>query len=271
MIHSSDIKSIQLHGKDIIQNSMSKIEDDTRKNYFSLFPTEEVLRQSLPNSFVMNNPMNTVGGDGYWFYKNEGIIFLAVFDCMGHGHLASMMTRIYTSALKKLVIDQQMTFPNQILHHLHEEIKGKFEKKKNSQLGTGADFSIIRINSHLKEMEFSGAKMHLYEIADGELNIIKADRMQVGEFFDHEREYKTVIFDLNKKKNSKFYLFSDGLKDLVGGPNNKKFGATNVKTLLEGNYQYPMNEQKRRITKQVAQWQGSNMALDDVLLVGFSI
>lgn len=270
MLKPSDIRSIKQHGTDMFQTRVSRIEDSTRRNYFDLFPTEEELKQSLPSSFIINNPMSTVGGDGYWFHQDEDTVFLAVFDCMGHGHLASMMTRIYMTALNKIVVEQGVVFPNQILQLLHGEIQAKFSNKKNSQLGTGADFGMIRINVQLREMEFAGAKMNLYEVADGSLNIIKADRMQVGEFFDHPHEYKTVIFNMNNKSDSKFYLFSDGLKDLLGGPDNKKFGSTNLKELLEANYHYTLKEQKRQISTSLAKWQGSNMALDDVLLIGFA-
>ena len=271
MISPSDLKSIKLNGADAIQSSISKIEDGTRKNYFSLFPEEKTLRKSLPNSFIINNPMSTVGGDGYWFHQDEDTLFLAVFDCMGHGHLASMMTRIYTNVLKKVVINDGIVFPNQILQLMHQEIQAKFHKKEQRQLGTGADFGMIRVNLALQEMEFAGAKMNLFEVADNTLKIVKADRMQIGEFFDHPHEYKTVIFDLTKKKNSNFYLFSDGLKDLIGGPENKKFGSNNLKVLLEENYQYSMIEQKRRISTHLGKWLGSNSPLDDVLLVGFSV
>lgn len=271
MISPSDIKNIKLHGRDTVQTSLAKIEDKTRTNYFSLFPAEELLKDSIKNSFIINNPMTTVGGDGYWFHKIGETLFLAVYDCMGHGHLASMMTRVYSRAITKIVVEDEVVFPNQILFKLHEEIQRKFDKKDNRQLCTGVDIGMIRYNTQLRELEFAGAKMNLYEVSDGILKIIKADRMQVGEFFDHSHEYKTVIFDLNDKKKKNYYLFSDGLKDLIGGPENKKIGSSNIKNMFEENSQYPMEEQKMRISNYLAEWLGSNSQLDDVLLIGFSI
>lgn len=269
MINAADIRSIKLNGADIVQTSISKIEDGTRKNYFSLFPSESLIQESIPDSFVINNPMNTVGGDGYWFEEDGDMTLLAVFDCMGHGHLASMMTRIYVNTLKDIIAEHGIIFPHEILTLLHEEIRKKFQNKEKTLLGTGADFGIVRINRHLNELEFAGAKMNLYEVKKGALNIIKADRMQIGEFFDHPHEYKTVIVDLNETKASNFYLFSDGLKDLMGGPDNKKLGSGRLNELLESNFGRPMAEQKEKITRYLANWKGSNSALDDVLLIGF--
>ena len=247
-----------------------KVEDATKKNYFALFPDEETLNQSLPNAFIINRPMSGVGGDGYFIHQDDGSIFLAVFDCMGHGHLASMMTRIYTNALKKVILEDEAQFPNRILHLMHDQIHEKFGKKEKKLLGTGADMGIVKINTHIGELDFAGAKMSLYEMVDGELQVIKADRMQIGELFEYEHSYKTQIIDLKRRKASKFYLFSDGVTDLVGGPDNKKLGLKKLKAMLEEHHELPIKEQKDIISNFLDVWSGSNKPLDDALIIGFS-
>lgn len=271
MINPADIRSIKLNGTDVVQTSIAKIQDETRKNYFSLFPPEELIRKSIPDSFVINNPMSTVGGDGYWFDDDGEMILLAVFDCMGHGHLASMMSRIYINTLKDIIAKHGIGFPHEILHLLHTEIQQKFKNKEKKLIGTGADFAIVRINRYLNEMEFAGAKMNLYEVQSGVLNIVKADRIQVGEYFEYPHNYRTAIIDLKIAKKSKFYLFSDGLKDMFGGPEKKKLGSERLKALLEANADRPIDEEKQNIAKYLSNWKGSNDSLDDVLLIGFHI
>jgi serine phosphatase RsbU (regulator of sigma subunit) len=248
-----------------------RVEDATKKNYFELFPDEETLASSIPNAFIINRPMSGVGGDGYWLHEVDDSIFLAVFDCMGHGHLASMMTRIYTNALKKAILNDEETFPNRILYLMHEEIKEKFGSKEKKLLGTGADMGIVKYNPHIGELDFAGAKMNLYEVSEGELNTIKADRLQIGELFEYDHQYKTVIIDLKKKKATNFYLFSDGVTDLVGGPNNKKLGMKNLKALLEEIYSLPITKQKDVINDYLDKWSGSHKPLDDALIIGFSL
>lgn len=269
MINPADIRSIRLNGTDVVQTSIAKIEDGTRKNYFSLFPSEQEIKKGIPEAFIINNPMATVGGDGYWFEDGEDMAMLAVFDCMGHGHLASMMTRIYINALNEVVAQHGMLFPNEILYLLHDYIQKKFHGKEKKLLGTAADFGIVRINKYLHELEFAGAKMNLYEVKEGALNIIKADRMQIGDQFEYPHNYRTIIIDLKAPKRSKFYLFSDGLKDLMGGPDNKKLGADRLKNLLESNANATTAQEKENISKFLANWKGSTESLDDVLLLGF--
>ncbi|MGB3467743.1 MAG: SpoIIE family protein phosphatase [Cyclobacteriaceae bacterium] len=270
---SEERKTKKLIKKKTVSGKFSgaRIVDEAKKNYFSLFPDDDSLRTLIPNSFVINRPMNAVGGDGYWVHKAENCYYLVIFDCMGHGHLASMMTRVYTNVIKTTIEGNEDEFPNRMLMDIHEEIKSKFEGKENIILGTGADFGIVKINLDLSEMEYAGARMNLFEVTDGNLNLIKADRMQIGDLFDYHHEYKTNIIALREKSQSSFYLLSDGVKDLIGGPNNRKLGSSRLKELLEQASKYDMPKQKQYISNYLSVWKGSNQALDDALIIGFNL
>ncbi|MFY0689486.1 MAG: SpoIIE family protein phosphatase [Cyclobacteriaceae bacterium] len=249
-----------------------QIEDVAKKNYFSQFPDEETLRQSLSNSFIINWPMSkSVGGDGYWAYEKDDIIYLVVYDCMGHGHLASMATRIYTNSLTKVIVENERTIPGSILRCVHEEIASKYGKKQNTHLKTGADAGVVKIDRKNKKLEFAGAKMDLWMVKNGVYEVLKADRMQVGEFFDYYHEYNTHEIDLTEHAGTKFYLSSDGVKDLIGGPDDKKLGKVNLTNLLERNADLAMAEQKEIFISYFQNWMGSNEQFDDVLMVGFEL
>ncbi len=213
--------------------------------------------------------MSTVGGDGYWLYQKGDILFLAAFDCMGHGHLASMMTRIYTQALEKLVVNHNIEFPGSILQFIHREIQSRFVNKKNIMVGTGADLGIVKIDWKEHKMEYAGAKMDLIQIRDGEMDIIKGDRMQIGEMFDYKHDYHSHTIDISKK--SRFYYGSDGLKDLIGGPSNKKLGGQNMKDMLLEMQKFDLRQQKPEIELYLDQWKKSNSQNDDILLIGFEL
>ena len=247
------------------------MQDGAKQNYFGQFPDEDSIREILPESFIINRPMNGVGGDGYWMHENEERIFIVVFDCMGHGHLASMMTRIYTKAINKIVVENGCHFPNKILHLLHLEIKKKFENNEKKMLGTGADIGIIVINKHIDELEFAGAKMGLVEVVEGELRLVKGDRLQVGEMFDYEHNYKAEIINLRERVASTYYLFSDGVTDLIGGPNQKKLSLRTLKEIILENQSLSLPGQKEFFMDYMDRWSGSHKPLDDVLLLGFRI
>lgn len=246
------------------------VEDTARKNYFTLFPNDETLNQSLPEAFIVNIPMSTVGGDGYWLHRKFDHIYLVAFDCMGHGHLASMITRKYTEIIAKVVVDEQVEDPGEILIRIHNDIRSRFGDKMNRP-DTGADVGVVKINIPERKLWFAGAKMDLAQVIEGEMKTIKANRLQVGEMFEEPRKYDTYRMDLNEERPSKFYLQSDGLRDLFGGPDGKKLGKSNMFKLLEENYPYPFKVQKERILAFIEEWNGSNMQLDDILLIGFSV
>jgi len=248
--------------------NIDRIEDQAKKNYFSLFPDEKTIHKSLPNAFVMNKPMSNVGGDGYWLYQKHHFIFLAVFDCIGQGHLASMMVRIYASALQKLVVEYSIEFPASILQFIHREIQSKFKSKENIQLNTGADLGIIKIDTRKNTLEFAGARMDLYQVTNGKLNIIAGDKLQIGELFETKHEYNSVVIDFDPE--SDFYLMSDGVRNLIGGPNMKRLGIDNIKHMLENNHGLEMREQKYLISTFIDNWSGSNQRTDDILVIGFS-
>lgn len=251
--------------------NIDQIEDKTKSNYFSLLPEEKELSRTFVEAFVINKPMNSVGGDGYWFYKKKDSIFLAVFDCEGQGHLASMMTRIYAKALKRLVVENAIEFPGSILQFIHREIQSKFRDRENIQLNTGADLGIVKIDLAKKEMEFAGAHMDIVQITDGNIQIIKGDELKIGEMFEHKHEYNSVSVDISKP--SKFYLFSDGVSGLHGGTGMriKSFGINNVKLVLQKYMHLNMQKQKDAIQDTLHQWSGSNVQNDDILMVGFRI
>ena len=50
--------------------NLDKIEDSTRKNYFSVLPQEDALVEEFSEAFVLNRPKGHVGGDGFWLHKH---------------------------------------------------------------------------------------------------------------------------------------------------------------------------------------------------------
>lgn len=247
---------------------ISTSEDATRKNYLSLFP-EEIIA-SILNAFIFNRPMaGTVGGDGFWVHQGEEDLFVAVFDCMGHGHLASMMTRVYTQTLQRIVETDGTSDPGTVLRYLHHKIHTRFEDKPNLQVGYGADVALIRLNFMVKKLEYAGAKMDLMCVRNGALEAYKADRMPIGEMAEFKRSYESMTIELDEPAN--FYLMSDGLKDLIGGPEQKKVGRRGVAELLEEMWSKPMMEQKAHLDNFVTKWAQSGQQLDDVLVFGFSV
>jgi serine phosphatase RsbU (regulator of sigma subunit) len=253
-----------------IKNDHFSISDQSLINYFSSFPTELELRKLIKNSFVINRPMTGVGGDGYWLHYTQNDLFVIIFDCMGHGRLAAMMTRIYLNTIKKIIIEKKILDPGSILNAIHEEIKSIFKNKDGMLIGSGADVAVLKIDTIDKKMYYSGAKIDLVTVNDSEIVRTKAHRRQVGSFFQTDRTYETDIFDINDSKITSIYLFSDGLTDLIGGPEDRKLTLKLFETILVKIKGLSMELQKKEIEKLIESWQGINSQVDDILVLGIT-
>lgn len=241
-----------------------KVEDLPTKNYFSSMPTEDDLQEVFAKSFVINQPMDQVGGDGFWVHSNSTHAILVVFDCMGHGRMATIMTSQYLKYLDEVIVDGGEADPAAILQQVHNKFKEQYSEKEHL-LGTGADMGIISYNKKTSKAVYCGAKIDLYQVTDGQVDRLRGSRIAIGEYFHKERAYEST--ELNLKKVSHFYMMSDGITDLFGGPRDKKFGTKNLMSLLECSNVLDEAEEKVQIIAALNRWNSKNLPTDDMLMV----
>lgn len=247
--------------------NFDQIEDSTRRNYFSVLPQEERLMEFFSDAFVINKPKGRVGGDGFWLHKHDEDVYLALFTCIGEGHLASMMIRIYMNALKKMVDGYSIDFPGSILQFLHREVQARFKDKNNILLNTNANVGIVKLNTQTKEMEFAGANMDLLQVHRKGIKVIKGDDTQVGETREQRSGYSSNT--LEDTEDSNFFLCSTGVFNLIGGPEFKKLSKEQLGDFLREKRKTPMAEQKHLAEQYLTAWTGVNRQNDDIMMIGF--
>ncbi|MEO9484742.1 MAG: hypothetical protein ABJG47_14885 [Ekhidna sp.] len=247
--------------------NFDKIEDSTRRNYFSVLPQENRLMDFFSDAFVINKPKGSVGGDGFWLHSHGDDVYLALFTCIGEGHLASMMIRIYMNALKKMVEGYSIDFPGSILQFLHREVQARFKDKNNILLNTNANVGIVKLNIVTKEMEFAGANMDLVQVTKEGITIVEGEKHQVGESTDKRYSYNSN--SLKNSKDSNFYLCSSGVFNLIGGPEFKKLSIKQLGDFLYENREASFQDQKTISQQHLATWTGANRQNDDIMVIGF--
>ena len=246
---------------------LDQIEDKTSKNYFSRLPQERALLQHFSEAFVINKPKGRVGGDGFWLHNNQDDVYLALFTCIGEGHLANMMIRIYMSALKKMVDGHSIDFTGSILQFVHGEVKSKFKNKANILLNTNANIGIVKLNTSSKKMEFAGANMNLIQVTGDKAEVIKGEEHQVGETGDKILTYNSI--ELNDTQSSSYYLCSSGVFNLIGGKEYKKLTIERFGKLFRANSGHLIEQQKVIAEDFLTDWTGSNRQNDDIMVIGF--
>jgi serine phosphatase RsbU (regulator of sigma subunit) len=242
----------------------------------AVLPKTGLYRKYLKDIFVYFRPKEIVSGDFYWFSYNEqeNKVFIAAADCTGHGVPGSFMSIIGIFYLNQIVKNQNITSPDLILNHLHENIRLSLNQARN-QSRDGLDIALCVVDYNNKVIEFAGARNPLIYIVNDELFHIKADNMDIGGIQkESERRFTKQTFEL--QENMSIYLFSDGFQDQFGGNDKQKYMRKNFKDLLFKMHKSDMIIQYQMLHEAFESWvtmeDGSKLEqVDDVLVVGVKL
>ena len=272
----------------------------------ALFPPKKNLRKYIPESFIFFQPVDLVSGDFYWFKQladkqneprkvleyaqkensagsqepfisgsngnismNHNKFVVSAVDCTGHGVPGAFMSMIGYNLLDEIT-HSGVHKPGRILRELHKGIRRTLKQHETNNRD-GMDLSLCVIDREEKKVDFAGAKNPLVYIQDGEVQVIKGDRVPVGGMQSEKERYFSES-SVKVDRPTWFYIFSDGYTDQFGGPQNRKFLLKNLKKLLLDIHKKPMAEQEQMLSKSLNDWMGNNEnQIDDVLVIGFKL
>lgn len=146
----------------------------------AMLPSTETLTAALGGHFVLWKPKDIVSGDFYWLHEQDGEVVLVVADCTGHGVPGAFMSTIGNDLLEKIVADQGVRQPAEILHQLHHGIQRVLRQGERQTLMDGMDAAVCTLHRETGRLVFAGARRPLYLVADGVLTELKGDRATVG-------------------------------------------------------------------------------------------
>jgi len=233
----------------------------SRKNYISL----------LPGSFVFLKPKDSVSGDFFWHHKSGNEIITVAADCTGHGVPGAFMSIIFSTILDKVVVDEGVLRPDQILESVSAVLTSKLLERnvKEEEFKDGMDVAVVRINTLTKKMDYAGARNSIYIVRDKELKEIKGTRRSVG-LIAHTAKIPFALEQYDLQPNDLVYLFTDGFADQKGGEKGKKFYYQPFKDLLL-ELSHSSENVPPLLEKEFEKWKGNNEQFDDVLVVGIRI
>jgi serine phosphatase RsbU (regulator of sigma subunit) len=233
----------------------------------AILPPLSIIKQYLPESFLLYKPKDIVAGDFYWMERAGDTILIAAADSTGHGVPGALVSVVCSNALNRTVKEFRITEPGKILDKVRELVLETFEKSENN-VQDGMDISLCCINTKTKEMQWSGAYNSLWYIQKGEIHEVPADKQPIGKN-DKPQPFNT--HNLNLQKGDILYLFTDGYADQFGGPKGKKFKYKQMESLLLANAGKPMEEQKNILESTLNDWKGDLEQVDDILIIGIRV
>lgn len=234
----------------------------------SILPSTQNIKESFEDSFIFYLPKDLVSGDFYWFEKVDNKVLLAVVDCTGHGVPGAFMSIIGYTQLNEIVSDHQITTPGIILRELDKRVKGALNQnnKLENNSSDGMELGIICYNPDQNRIEYSGAMRPLYMVKNGDLHVVKGNKLSIGGISRRKKDFVTTRITV--EKDDCFYLFSDGYPDQFGGPRGKKFMTKHVGEMLHEISYLPIGEQEKIIKKTIKDWMKNENQVDDILMIG---
>ncbi|MDF2450647.1 MAG: rsbU 7 [Bacteroidota bacterium] len=265
---TSELKSANLN----LNMAIEEIKDSinyAERIQSSILPETSVIKEHLPNSFILFKPRDVVSGDFYWFNKTEDKLFFACVDCTGHGVPGAFMSMIGNSLLNEIVLTKKITSPSAILSNLNRSIF-KVLKQNTSESRDGMDMALCMIDLKARTLTYSGANRELLLIRHSELIEYKPTKNAIGGFTDSETIFNETVIDV--LENDQFYMTTDGYADQFGGEKGKKLMTKNFKDFLIQIQTLPMNYQEEQLDQKIMNWMGTAHAqVDDILVIGIKL
>jgi PAS domain S-box-containing protein len=270
LVVSHDIterKAIELD----IREKNKKINDSinyARRIQNAILPDMQLIREALPDSFLLYKPRDVVSGDFPWFVQSGDNIFIAAVDCTGHGVPGALLSLIGYFLLNDIVKSRQITDPGTILDLLDEGVTQTLRQDQaDAATKDGMDIALCRIDRKRRIVEYAGAHRPLLIMKGGELSEVKGDRCPVGGGLARvNARFATSRVEL--RSGDSIYFSSDGFPDQFGGPEGKKLGPKRVRELIGVLHHLPATEAAAGFDKAWEEWRGSHRQTDDVLLIG---
>lgn len=240
----------------------------------AILPPDSLVKELLPNSFVLYKPKDIVSGDFYWIGQKDGKTMFAAVDCTGHGVPGAFMSIVGHNILKQVVSNNTFSTPAQILDSLNEGVSETLHhgghEHEEGQAKDGMDISFCTIDFKTLELQYAGAYNPLYIIRNGQLIQTKANKFPIGLFLGEEKK-KFTNHTFQLERGDTVYIFSDGYADQFGGPYGRKFMAIPFRVLLMDINKEPIEKQKIILNKTIEDWRGQLDQVDDILVIGVKI
>ena len=265
----TEAKQIELE----IQDKNRKIEDSinyAQRIQSSILPDIRAVREYLPKSFIYYKPRDIVSGDFPWFFNRGNDIYIAAVDCTGHGVPGALLSFVGYFLLNNIVDHDRKVTASEVCDMLHYGVRKTLKQEsEEAEARDGMDIAFCKINHVEKELQFAGAHRPLYHLRDGELIEYKGDRKAIGGIPHRKKEEENFTnYVIKYKRGDKFFFFSDGLPDQLGGTEEKKYSPKRIRELILENKDLPIEKYSGLFAKDFEHYKGEGKQIDDVLLIG---
>ena len=248
-----NIKSLQI--KDSLEYS-----ENLQKTILNLNSNFNTLLSKYANFELLYRPKDNVSGDFYSAFKKDNLLFIVVADCTGHGVPGALMTILGYNILKQVIVDEENINLEKIFFRVNELFYNVFKSEAVSK-NDGMALSVVCVDYKLNTINCLGAQQSIIILdSNNVLNELKFHSTPIN--YPPQKSYFTQqSFRLSSV--ARIVLFSDGITDQKGGPDNKFLKKIGFK-----NWIIEKNSQNEYYSEKLKHWMSaSKEQIDDILVL----
>ncbi|SDG73299.1 SpoIIE family protein phosphatase [Roseospirillum parvum] len=243
-----------------------------RRIQTSWLPDPAALGDAVADIAVRWKPLHLVGGDYYWLERlPDGRALLAVIDCTGHGVPGAFMTMVAASALDRILHEQGLTRPAQVLEEMDRMVRARLRQDRpEAESDDGLEAAVCLWDPRAGTLVFAGVGLPLLYMEGGEMLDIRGARGALGYRSlpapDRVREHL-----LSPAPGQPVFLFTDGLPDQMGDESRRLLGRRRLggilARLVNDNPGKPMADLLAGLEDELAAWRGVEPLRDDLTVI----
>lgn len=265
------VRTLELREQfDIVDRKNKQILDSLMYAKFlqnAILTSIDEIKENFSDAFVYYKPKDIVSGDFYWYTRQNDLSVFAVADCTGHGVPGAIISVICENALRQAVTSCGFENPAKILEQTNNYVVNTFTHTQKD-IHPGMEIALCTFNHKTYELKYSGAKLGMYIVLNGEFVKFKPSVYRIGWNLSTPT-YSNQVQQL--LKGDILYLFTDGYGDQFEPIAKKKFSSSRLKKILFDNHQLPSSELYEILEKELEAWQAGYDQIDDVLVVGIKV
>lgn len=231
-------------------------------------PPPESIFQSLASGFLWYKPKDMVSGDFYWCKSIPEGQLIVIADCVGHGVPGGMRAVLSLNLITQVMDEKGISTPASILKKLDDLHRRRMKSEQPLGITDGMDIAVCLVQPDRVLFSSAGRKL-VYINIKGILQVLRGNPHQLAttriiheSYMEHEIPYE---------KGDRFYLFTDGVTDQLGGIEGHRFGSKQLLEVLASIQHLNMDVQKTYLERKLVRWQGSEKQTDDMLMIGFQV